>query len=139
MKTVLRLAEPKDMPQLFALHAQQNRRDRTRYPLAEIFDEDGRQAPNIPYALVIVRGDEVLGGMIFESKCLDMMLIGCNPRVTLMAERERKGILYTLRKMGFISIRALVTKTVVKQLGPVLKKAGFRRYDDRFASFFRDI
>lgn len=128
------------MPQLFALHAQQNRRDRTRYPLAEIFDEDGRQAPHIPYALVIARGDEVLGGIVFEAKGLEMMLIGCNSRVTIMAERERTGILYTLRKMGFRWIRTLVTKgAVLKVLKAPLVEAGFRRDDGRFASFFREI
>ena len=56
-----------------------------------------------------------------------------------MAEREREGILYTLRSMGFRWIRALVTKSVVKQLGEPIKQAGFRRDDGRFASFFREI
>lgn len=139
MTTVLRQAMPKDMPQLIQLHAAQNRRDRTRYPLADIFDEDGRQADYIPVALVVARGDEVLGAIIFEAKGVEMMLIGCNPRVTLMAEREREGILYTLRKMGFRWIRSLVTKSVVKQLSQSMKQAGFRRDDGRFASFFREI
>lgn len=128
------------MPQLIALHAQQNRRDRTRYPLAEIFDEDGRQAQNIPVAYVVARGDEVLGAIVYESKGVEMMLIGCDPRVTLIAERERAGILYTLRKMGFTWIRTLVTKgAVLKVLKAPLTQAGFRRDDGRFASFFREI
>jgi hypothetical protein len=134
-----RPAQPKDMPQLIALHAKQNRRDKTRYPLAEIFDEDGRQAENIPMALVTVRDDEVLGAMIFEAKGLEMMLVGCNPRATVIARRERDGILYTLRAMGFQWIRCLVTKSVVKILSKPMKDAGFRRDDRRFASFFREI
>jgi hypothetical protein len=137
--TSLRPAEPKDMLALFKLHEAQNRRDKTQYPLLEIFDEEGRQAENIPLALVVVQGEEVVGGIIFESKGVEMMLIGCNPRVTIMAEREREGIVYTLRKMGFRWIRSLVTKGVVKQLSKPMEQAGFRRDDRRFASFFREI
>lgn len=137
--TKLRPVEPKDMPQLIALHAAQNRRDRTRYPLADIFDEDGRQAENIPLALVVARDDEVLGALIFEAKGLEMMIVGCNPRVTIAIARERRGILYVLKNMGFQWIRSLVTRSVVKQLNRPLKEAGFRRDDGRFASFFREI
>jgi hypothetical protein len=139
MKTFLRQAEPKDMPALLHLLAEQNRRDNTRYPLPEIFDEHGRQADYIPLALVAVRGEEVFGGIVFESKGVEMMLIGCSPRVTLMAAHERQGILYTLKAMGFRWIRSLVTKSVVKNLTPAMKEAGFRRDDKRFASFFREV
>lgn len=138
-KTILRPAEPKDMPALLHLLAEQNLRDGTRYPMPEIFDEDGRQAENIPLALVIERGGEVFGAVTFESKGLEMMLVGCSPRVTLMTAKERSGVLYTLKAMGFTWIRALVTKKIVNELTPALKKAGFRRDDAKFASFFREI
>ena len=137
--TTMRQAEPKDMLQLFKLHEAQNRRDKTSYPLSEIFDEEGRQSESIPLALVVVQGEEVVGGIIFESKGVEMMLIGCSPRVTIMAERERSGIVYTLRKMGFGWIRCLVTRSVVKELTKPLQEAGFRRDDRRFASFFKDL
>ena len=94
---------------------------------------------NIPLAYVIERGDEVFGGVIFESKGVEMMLVGCSPRVTLTVGDCAPGILYTLRAMGFKWIRSLVTKSVVKQLKPAMKEAGFRRDDTRFASFFREI
>ena len=137
--TTLRPIEPKDIPQLIELHREQNRRDQTRYPLAEIFDEDGRQAENIPLALAVARGDELLGALIFESRGVEMQIVGCNPRVTIMAGREKKAILYTLRKMGFQWIRCLVTRLRLKELRPAMKEAEFRRDDGRFASFFREI
>jgi hypothetical protein len=138
-KTTLRLAQPKDIPVLLRKIHEQNERDGTHYPLPDIFDEDGRQMDNIPLAYVIERGDEVFGGVIFESKGVEMMLVGCSPRVTLTVGDCAPGILYTLRAMGFKWIRSLVTKSVVKQLKPAMKEAGFRRDDTRFASFFREI
>lgn len=138
-KTTLRLAQPKDIPLLLRKIHEQNERDGTSYPLPDIFDEDGRQMDNIPLAYVIERGDEVFGGVIFESKGVEMMLVGCSPRVTLTVGDCAPGVLYTLRAMGFKWIRSLVTKSVVKQLKPAMKEAGFRRDDTRFASFFREI
>ena len=138
-KTILRLAEPRDMPALLSKLAEQNRRDKTRYPMPEIFDGDGHQADNVPLAYVIERGGEVFGGVIFESKGVEMMLIGCSPRVTLTIGEQAPGILFTLRSMGFKWIRALVTKSVVKPLKPAMKEAGFRRDDTRFASFFMEV
>ena len=138
-KTTLRLVQPKDIPVLLRKIHEQNERDGTHYPLPDIFDEDGRQMDNIPLAYVIERGDEVFGGVIFESKGVEMMLVGCSPRVTLTVGDCAPGILYTLRAMGFKWIRSLVTKSVVKQLKPAMKEAGFRRDDTRFASFFREI
>ncbi len=138
-KTILRLAEPKDIPILLQKLAEQNRRDKTRYPMPEIFDEEGRQAENIPLAYVVERGREVFGAVIFESKGVEMMLIGCSPRVTLTIGGHAPGVLFTLRSMGFNWIRSLVTKSVVKFLAPAMKQAGFRRDDTRFASFFREV
>jgi len=139
--TRIRPAEPRDMPALERLLAEQNRRDGTSYPLAEIFDENGFQAENIPLALVIEHGGEIDGAILFESKGVEMMLIGCNPRVTIMAEQNRRAIEYTLKGMGYRWIRCLVTKThfVLKNLVPQMKQAGFRRSDTRFASFFKEI
>lgn len=139
MTLTFREAQPKDMPQLLSLHAEQNRRDRTRYPLAEIFDEQGRQRGHIPLALVLCREDEVLGAIVFEAKGLEMMVVGCNPRVTIIAEHAQNSILYALRSMGFRWIRTLIPKSVVKLLAKPMKAAGFRRDDGRFATFFREI
>ena len=138
-KTTLRLAEPKDIPILLSKLAEQNHRDKTRYGMPEIFDEDGRQAENVPLAYVVERNGEVFGGVIFESKGVEMMLIGCSPRVTLTLGEHARGVLFTLHAMGFNWIRSLVTKSVVKKLAPAMKQAGFRRDDTRFASFFRNV
>lgn len=127
------------MPILIEKHAAQNRRDGTRYPFPDIFDEDGQQDDRFPLVLVVETGKTVHGAMVFETKGLEMMLIGCSPRVTIMAAQERNGILYTLRKMGFGWIRCLVTKSIVKQVKGAMKETGFRRDDTKFASFFREI
>ena len=139
MKTILRLAEPRDVPVLLSKLAEQNRRDKTRYPMPEIFDESGRQAENIPLAYVVERGKEVFGGIIFESKGVEMMLIGCNPRVTLTIGNEAPGVLFSLRSMGFRWIRCLVTRSILKPISVAMKQAGFRRDDTKFASFFREV
>jgi hypothetical protein len=138
-KTILRLAQPKDIPVLLRKLKEQNERDGTSYPLPDIFDEEGRQAENIPLAWVVQHGKDVLGGGLVESKGLEMMLIGCDPRITIVIKREGPGIIYTLKAMGFRWIRCLVTRTVVKQVKGAMKEAGFRRDDSRFASFFREV
>ena len=138
-ETILRLAQPKDIPALLHKLAEQNLRDHTRYPLPEIFDEDGRQADNIPLAYVVERGGEVFGGIIFESKGVEMMLVGCSPRGTLTIGSHANGVLFTLKAMGFRWIKCHVSRTILKQVAAAMKAAGFKRFDNKFASFFRDL
>jgi hypothetical protein len=138
-KTLLRLAEPRDMPALLKKLAEQNRRDKTRYPMPEIFDEDGRQADNVPVAYVVERGGEVFGGIIFESKGVEMMLVGCSPRVTLTIGKHASGVLFTLKAMGFNWIKCEVTRSIVKQVQGAMKQAGFRKISNKFTSFFMDL
>lgn len=135
----MRAAEPRDIPALLAKLKEQNERDGTKYPLADLFDEHGRQAKNIPLALVIEHAGKIDGGIIFESLGVEMMLIGCSPRVTLMAQWQQNAITYTLRRMGFNWIRCLVTKKILKHLKAPMKEAGFTRDDNRFASFFKEL
>jgi hypothetical protein len=139
--TTLRVAEPRDLPALYARLAEQNERDGTCYPIPEIFDAKGKQSKFVPLALIVEHHGKVHGGIIFESagRGVEMMLVGCGPRVTAMAQSERKGIEYTLRNLGFSWIRCLVTKSVVKYLKAPMKDAGFTRTDTRFASFFKEL
>lgn len=141
MKTIMRPAEPKDVPQLIELHQKQLERDGTKYPLPEIFSEDGRQDKRIPLAMVVSLGSKIFGAVIFEDNGVgvEMMLIGCSPRITAVLERERNAVLYTLRLMGFQWIRSLIPKRVVNGLKKPMKGCGFRRDDNRFASFFREV
>ncbi|MGA7885239.1 MAG: hypothetical protein WCA44_05805 [Acidobacteriaceae bacterium] len=138
-KTILRLTEPRDMPALLEKLAEQNRRDKTRYPMPEIFDEDGNQADNIPLAYTVERGGEVYGAIVFESKGVEMMLVGCSPRVTLTIGKEARGVLFTLSAMGFRWIKCHVSKSILGQVKAAMKAAGFSRFDGKFASFFRDL
>jgi len=137
-ETTLRLAEPRDMPVLLHKLAEQNLRDGTHYPMPEIFDKDGRQADNIPLAYVVERGGEVFGGIVFESKGVEMMLVGCSPRVTLTIGKHANGVLYTLRAMGFRSITCHVTKSIVTGVKGSMKSAGFKRLS-KFVTFFREL
>jgi hypothetical protein len=138
-ETTLRLIQPKDIPILLHKQAEQNLRDKTHYPLPEIFDEDGRQMENIPLAYVVERDDEVFGGIIFESKGVEMMLVGCSPRVTLTIGKHAPGVLYTLKALGFNWIKCHVTRSIMKQVKGYMKEAGFKRLSEKFASFFREI
>jgi hypothetical protein len=137
--TNLRLAEPRDIPALLHKLAEQNLRDGTRYPMPEIFDENGRQAENVPLAYVVEHCGEVAGGIVFESKGVEMMLVGCSPRVTLTIGNHAPGVLYTLKHMGFNWIKCEVTRSIVKQVKGAMKDSGFRRISDKFVSFFREI
>ena len=139
--TTLRVAEPRDMPALHERLAEQNKRDGTCYPIPEIFDKDGKRDKFIPLALIVEHHGKVHGGIIFENagRGVEMMLVGCGPRVTAMAQSERKGIEYTLKSMGFQWIRCMITRSVVKYLKAPMKDAGFRRVDTRFASFFKEL
>lgn len=139
--TRIRNAEPRDIPILMERLWEQNDRDGTCYPLPVLFDEDGRLKDNIPLALVVEHAGRVDGGIIFESKGVEMMLVGCHPRVTILAQEEQRGIEYTLRKLGFRWIRCLVTKLerILEDLEPVMEDAGFSRDDTRFASFFKEL
>lgn len=140
-RTTMRVAEPRDMPALLQKLREQNERDGTCYPMAELFDKDGNQDRFVPLALVIEHGRSVAGGIIFESagRGVEMMLIGCSPRITLMAESGRQSIEYTLKRLGFQWIRSFVTKSVVEYLEAPLGQAGFRRTDHQFAAFFKEL
>lgn len=139
MSYVLRHAQPEDMLSLHRFHREQCARDGVDYPLPEIFDEEGRQDPTIPMALVLVEGDEVKGALLFEAKGLEMMLIGCSPKLTAVVKQEQNGIIYTLRSLGYRWIRTLVTRKRLPMLRESLRQAYFRRDDIDFASFFLDF
>lgn len=139
--TVMRNAEPRDVPALLEKLAEQNERDGTCYPIPELFDRDGKPDKFVPLALVIEHAGKIDGGIIFESagRGVELMLIGCNPRVTLMAEWQQQAIVYTLKSLGFKWIRSFVTRSVVENLEKPLEQAGFTRTDNRFASFIREL
>jgi len=138
MRLTLRNAQPKDMPTLRKLHAEQNERDGTAYPLPELFTPDGKFADGIALALAVEKDGEVLQGIYFAVG-LEMCFAGCNPQATAFARREIIAVKYTLRHLGYQWIRSMIPKSIVKILEKPMKRTGFSRDDNWLASFFMEL
>lgn len=140
MKRVsLRLARPADMPTILRLHREQNQRDGTDYPHPPLFDGKGDFLSGIALALVGERDGKVMQSIVFEARCVEMSLYGCDPKATAYSRRDIHAAEYVLRNKGFIGINAFVPKVVVEAIEKPLKKAGFKRNDDVLAHFFREF
>lgn len=140
MKRVsLRLAKPLDWPTILRLHQEQNERDGTSYPHPELFDGNGDFLSGIALALVGVRDGKVMQSIVFESRCVEMSLYGCDPTATAYSRRDIHAAQYILENKGFVGINTFVPKVVVTSIEKPLKKAGFKRNDDVLAHFFREF
>src|SRR5579863_6852099 len=109
MKYRIRLMEPGDVPAVQKLHREQNERDGTNYPMAQIFDAEGRKNPNIPIALSITRDDEVRQGATVE-RAAELMLFGCDPRATAELRKQIHGVFYLMAKKGYTGLHCMVPK-----------------------------
>ncbi len=134
----VRSAEPRDVATLHKLHAEQNRRDGTSYPLPALFNEDGSLVANIALALV-VEGDDgtVLQGIVFES-VPEMQIFGIDPRATACLEDNIAGAWYLLASKGFKLVNCDVPRRVVTPISKPLKRAGFTR-SKGLINFFREL
>jgi len=134
----IRQMEPRDVPAVRQLHDEQNRRDGTSYPLTVVFDEFYRVMPNVALALVVLDGDQVKQGVVFE-RTVEMMLSGCDPRATAQLHKDIEAAFYLLRKRGYNGVHCLVPKDVVIPVEKPLTKVGFERDDCKIAHFFKDL
>jgi hypothetical protein len=134
----IRLMEPRDIPEVERLHALQNERDGTNYPLTRVFDEYGRTMPNVALALTILDDEEVRQGVVFERGC-EMLLSGCDPKATAQLHKEIEAAFYLLRQKGYSVVHCFVPKQVVLPVEKPLKKVGFERDDFRLVHFLKDL
>ena len=134
----IRLMEPRDVPAVERLHAEQNARDHTDYPLTQVFDESFRVLPNVALALVVLDGDEVKQGVVFERGC-EMLLSGCDPKATAELRKQIGSAFFLLRQRGYSGVHCFVPKQVVLPIEKPLEKVGFVRDDFRLAHFLKDL
>jgi hypothetical protein len=135
----LRIAEPRDVPEIEERCAEQNHRDGTSYPVPDIYDVLGNLKPMIALALVIEdEKGNVIQGVVFE-KTTEMLLFGCSPHATAELKKQIDGCFYLLRKQGYSVSHTFVPKTVVIPIEKPLAKVGFERDDFKFAHFIKDL
>jgi hypothetical protein len=135
---MIRSLEPRDMARLLELHAAQNRRDGTRYPLPRMFNPQGGLDPDIALALAVERRQRLTQGIYFQTMA-EMCFAGCDARSTLEVGREANAIGYTMRALGYTRVRCDIPHVRVGELEESLLAARFRRSDHEFASFFLDL
>lgn len=145
METRLLNVTPSDVPKLWDLCREQNERDGTDYGPPNCFlserDKDGElkwtQNPNVPLALKLVSGGQILQGYTFERR-LEFSSFGTNARATAAALRELPAAMLLLEQMGYEGFHAAVPHTHLDAwLGTLGKRLKMQRDDDRLAHFYR--
>lgn len=131
---------PSDVPILLPFHVEQNKRDNTDYPLPRMFDAQGKRDSNIALALSMTKDDIPVQGVYFcKNNAVEMCFAGCNPRATIYSAREIEAVRYTLRAMKYEVINCKIPLSMADMLQRPMEDAGFRRTDDRFATFYQEL
>lgn len=131
--------EPRDVPRVLELCAEQNRRDGTSYPLPPVFDADGRRDPNAALALVTEMDGEVRQGHIFL-RTLEMMSFGVSRRASAISLRHAPLAVELLRERGYVDMHVLAPRQRAAAMENRLAQAmGLLRDDDRLAHFYRQF
>lgn len=128
----LRLAKPSDWDAIVALHAEQNERDGTEYPLPTLFGDKG-----IVLALVVELDSKVIQALWFEARTVELCFAGCDQRGTAIAEKDIEYFAYLLRQRGIAGINCKVPKQVSRAIGKPLRRGGFKRDDKTLDHFYR--
>jgi hypothetical protein len=135
----MRLLEPRDMMRLRELHAEQNKRDGTSYPLPRMFGYRGHFDPDIVLALAIERRGELVQGVYFQSKMAEMCFAGCDAEATAQVKNEAEAVKYTLRSLGITKLLTHIPLGGPLAIESALVRAGFKSMRADFSTFFLDI
>ncbi len=137
---ILRPAKPEHMGLIRMLHAEQNQRDGTSYPLPRLFDKDGNLTDRAPVVLVgVEEGSDEPVQAIWVERRAELMFAGCDPKATAFARRDIDGLAAVLTWLGYSGLHCDVPVALVEAIGKPLDKAGFERNDERLAHFFKDL
>jgi hypothetical protein len=133
----MRTMEPRDVPRLLELYAEQNRRDGTLYALPRLFQFDGRPDENIAMALSVERDGDLAQGLYFQKRqIVEMCFAGPDAKATAYSRREIGPVSYALKSLGYDSILCLVPHVMAQPLKKPLEATGF---NSKFAPFYLDI
>lgn len=133
----VRLARPRDWPQIQVFHVEQNEKQGTNTALPQLFAPDGDFAPNIALAMVVERDGVAVSSFYFEL-VPEVCFAGCDPQATAVARREIDRIAFSLRSMGYTGINCKVPEQMGEAIAPPLEKAGFTE-DAGLKHFFKDL
>ena len=139
MKTKLREMVPSDVPKVLELLRQQNERDGTNYPMALVFDSNGRRLPNIPLALVAVdiETGEVRQGHVWE-RTVEQTCYGIDAEATVCSMHEQDAVFYLLRQRGYSDLHILVPSQSVKEMKHGLERI-YGMISTGFQHFYRRL
>jgi hypothetical protein len=137
---ILRPAKPEHMGLIRMLHAEQNQRDGTSYPLPRLFDKEGNLTDRAPVVLVgVEEGSDEPVQAIWVERRAELMFAGCDPKATAFARRDIDGLAAVLTWLGYSGLHCDVPLALVEAIGKPLDKAGFEQNDHRLAHFFKDL
>jgi hypothetical protein len=140
----VRNMEPRDLKQVWSLCLAQNRRDRTSYPVPEIFELDeqspnfGRYKPNVALALVTEVDGRVRAGHVFLRTIEEMSFGGAQADMAFSIAHIPMA-LEILEHKGYDDVHTFVPVQRAADLTGLLGNQGFTRIDHRLAHFFRTI
>lgn len=138
---VLRNAELGDIPILRRLHAIQNERDGTNYPLPQFFNSDGSLRTSIPAALIGHVEGMVRNG-IYVQRVGELMFAGCDPKATAFSRRDIDALATLLRWQGYGDLYCHVPANRLKAIRKPLLAAGFDDIRERvipLVTFYKDL
>ena len=137
---ILHPMKPEHMEMVSRLHAEQNRRDGTSYPLPRIFTKTGLFTERVPVALVgIAEGEREPVQAIWIERRAELMFAGCAAKATAFARRDIDGLAGVLSWLGYQGLHCDVPLQWAETIRKPLEKAGFTETDSRLAHFFREV
>ncbi len=117
-----------DLPQLRARHEAQGAPfafpdfDDPRYLLAEVAEGDG-----------------ALLGAVAAHATVELMLVGATPALLRAAIRERERLRTRLLAAGCDEAHAFVPRALAARMEPLLQRLGFRRSNEGFLPYYREL
>lgn len=89
-------------------------------------------------ALVAERDGRVVGALTFHAT-LEAMFVGGDAGMVRDAVRRRHDFEEELRGAGADEVHAFVPRRVLHSMKPLLRRFGFRRSNQGFVTFYREI
>jgi hypothetical protein len=93
-----------------------------RYVLAEVAEREGR-----------------LLGAVAAHATVELMFVGATPELLRAAVRGREWLRMRLLASGCDEAHAFVPRTLAPRMDPLLRRLGFRRSNDAFLPYYREL
>lgn len=87
---------------------------------------------------VAERNGEVVGAVAAHAT-LEMMFVGGDPLVARAAVKAREKLAARLRAAGGDEAHAFVPKGMLRRMEPIMRRLGFRRSNEAYVPFYREL